>query len=125
MTASGHDDVVRQSFRQQIGLFSGPDSPFARREGAMGWLEPLDPEMIVLEVACGAAHVAETAASSVRQVVGVDLTPELLDLRTARMREAGIENVLLQEGNAEVLPFVDRSFDVVFCRSSLHHFEDP
>ena len=36
-----------------------------------------------------------------------------------------MSNVLLQEGNAEDLPFVDESFDVVFCRSSLHHFANP
>jgi SAM-dependent methyltransferase len=33
--------------------------------------------------------------------------------------------VVLQEGNAEALPFVDESFDLVFCRSSLHHFAHP
>ena len=125
MTASGHDDIVRQSFRRQVSLFTGPDSPFARRDGAMGWLEPLSPEMIVLEVACGAAHVAESVASSVHQIVGVDLTPELLALGAHRLRDADIDNVLLQEGNAEALPFVGRSFDLVFCRSSLHHFANP
>lgn len=108
-----------------MGLFSGPDSPFARREGALGWLEPLSPELIALEVACGAAHAAQTAAHAVRQIVGIDLTCELLELGADRLREAGIGNVLLQEGDAEALPFVDRSFDLVFCRSSLHHFADP
>ena len=33
--------------------------------------------------------------------------------------------MLLQEANAEALPFVDESFDLVFCRTSLHHFADP
>ena len=65
----------------------------------MAWIEPLRQDMIVLDVACGAAHGAESVAPAVRQ--------------------------LLQEGNAESLPFVDESFDVVFCRSSLHHFGDP
>lgn len=126
MTPREHDDVTRQSFRQQVGLFSGPGSPFARRDaGGLTWLEPLGPEMLVLEVACGAAHVAEAVAGRVRQVVGIDLTPELLQLGAQRLTDAGIDNVLLQEANAEALPFVDRSFDLVLCRSSLHHFADP
>src|SRR5207244_12162511 len=75
MTASGHDDIVRQSFRRQVSLFAGPDSPFARRDGAMGWLEPLSPEMIVLEAACGAAHVSDSVASSAPHSVGVRPTP--------------------------------------------------
>ena len=36
-----------------------------------------------------------------------------------------MRNVLLQEGNAAALPFVDSSFDLVVCRVSLHHFADP
>ena len=81
--------------------------------------------MVVLDVACGAAHASEPVAPAVRQVVGIDLTPALLHLGAERLRAAGIRNVLLQEGNAEALPFIDESFDVVFCRSSLHHFGDP
>jgi SAM-dependent methyltransferase len=125
MTDHSHDEVTRRSFERQVGLFSGPDSPFARREGSLAWLEPLDADMLVLDVACGAAHMCEVAAPHVRQVVGIDLTVPLLQLGAARLREAGVTNVLLQEGNAEALPFVDGSFDLVFCRAALHHMADP
>ena len=81
--------------------------------------------MIVLDVACGAAHAAEPVAEQVRQVVGIDLTPALLTVGAQRLHEQGVTNVLLQEANAESLPFVDESFDIVYCRSSLHHFSDP
>ena len=126
MNAGEHDHVVRRSFEKQAGLFVGDDSPFARRPAsALAWLEPLDPDMIVLDVACGAAHAAEQAAPHVRQVVGIDLTPSLLELGADRLHEAGINNVLLQLGNAAELPFVDDSFDLVVCRGALHHFLDP
>jgi ubiquinone/menaquinone biosynthesis C-methylase UbiE len=126
MTDIDHDEVVRRSFERQIHLFSGRDSPFAQREsGALSWVEPLGADMIVLDVACGAAHAAEPIATQVRQLVGIDLTPVLLRLGAQRLHDNGIANVLLQEGNAEDLPFVDESFDLVYCRSSLHHFADP
>ena len=126
MSLSDHDETVRRSFKRQAGLFTGDDSPFARRpRSPLAWLEPLDAGMVVLDVACGAAHVAEHVAPAVRQVVGVDLTPELLALGAERLRAAGVANVLLQEGAADALPFVDESFDVVFCRSALHHFGEP
>ena len=90
MSAHEHDHVVRQSFEKQAGLFVGEDSPFARRPAsALAWLEPLDPDMIVLDVACGAAHAAEQAAPHVRQVVGVDLTPALLEVGAERLRVGG------------------------------------
>lgn len=81
--------------------------------------------MIVLDVACGAGHIAEEIAPHVRQVVGVDLTPTLLRLAAGRLRVAGVDNVLLQEGTGSRLPFLDGSFDLVVCRSALHHFADP
>ena len=126
MSASGHDAIVRSSFEKQTALFAGEDALFARRSSsALAWLEPLDPEMIVLDVACGAAHAAEKVAPHVRQVVGLDLTRALLELGADRLRDAGITNVLLQEGSAADLPFLDASFDLVACRAALHHVPDP
>jgi len=124
--ASEHDAVVRSSFEKQASIFGGDHSPFARRpHSPLAWLEPVEPEMIVLDVACGAGHVAEQVAPHVRQVVGIDLTPSLLELGAQRLREAGITNVLLQEGNAAELPFLDASFDLVVCRGAMHHFLHP
>src|SRR5262245_42704710 len=126
MTDAVHNEIVRQSFTRQTALFSGPDSPFAARERtALSWLEPLTAEMIVLDVACGAAHVTGDVATHVRQAVGVDLTPALLDIGAERMRETGVTNVLLHEGDVNALPFVDDSFDLVACRSPMHRFAAP
>jgi len=126
MAEREHDDVVRRTFERQVSLFSAPDSPFARRSAdALSWIEPLTDDMIVLDVACGAAHATDPISPHVRQIVGIDLTPALLRVGARRLHDSGIANVLLQEGNAESLPFVDASFDLVFCRSSLHHFAGP
>jgi SAM-dependent methyltransferase len=123
---SDHDDLVRASFARQVGLFSGPDSPFVRRpRGTVDQLEPLDDDLLVLDVCCGAAHAAEVVAPRVRQVVGVDLTASLLELGAARLAAAGVSNVLLQEGDAQALPFVAGSFDLAYCYASLHHVGDP
>jgi ubiquinone/menaquinone biosynthesis C-methylase UbiE len=128
MATNEQDEAVRQSFRQQTDMFDGDDSVFAiaaTRPAPTAWIDPLTPDMLVLDVACGAAHAAELAAPHVRQVVGVDLTPELLTLGATRLRDAGVTNVLLQEGNAAALPFVDASFDLVMCRTAVHHMGDP
>lgn len=121
-----HNDTVRRSFTNQLGLFQGEDSLFAtQREMTRAYLGEVSPDDVVLDVACGAGHAAEAAAPFVRQVVGIDLTRALLDEGRDRLARAGIGNVLLQEGDAASMPFVDASFDLVACRSSLHHFADP
>jgi SAM-dependent methyltransferase len=128
-TESGrdHDATVRRSFGQQTRLFSGEGAVFAAPQAAPPppWLGPLHPDMIVLDLACGAGHLAEQVAPHVRQVVGIDLTGPLLRLAAERLATAGITNVLLQEGNASALPFLDGSFDLVLSRSALHHFPRP
>ncbi|MDH4144762.1 MAG: methyltransferase domain-containing protein [Acidimicrobiia bacterium] len=123
-----HAALVRQEFARQLPHFERDDSFFADDQLAtwvLAQLEPLDRNMVVLEVACGAAHQSEVVAPRVRQVVGIDLTPDLLGAGAARLARAGVTNVLLQEGEAGRLPFLDASFDLVFCRFAVHHFDEP
>jgi SAM-dependent methyltransferase len=126
--APTHDEVVRSEFARQAAGFGTPGI-FAADPRINGWvcrhLEPLTSDMVVLEVACGAAHQAEAIAERVRQVVGVDLTPEMLEAGRTRLENGGVRNVLLQEGNASSLPFVDDSFDLVYSRFAVHHIENP
>ena len=66
----------------------------------------------VLDVACGTGNAAIRAAQAGGRVVGLDLTPELLDSGRRLAAEAGVA-VDWVEGDVEALPFPDESFDVV------------
>jgi SAM-dependent methyltransferase len=66
----------------------------------------------LLDVATGSGNVAIPAAQAGAEVVGLDLTPELLEVGRRRAAEAGVE-VEWVEGDAEDLPFPDDSFDRV------------
>jgi ubiquinone/menaquinone biosynthesis C-methylase UbiE len=52
------------------------------------------------------------------ELVGLDLTREMLALAAARARDLG-RAVELEEGDAQELPFEDGSFDTVLCTFSL------
>lgn len=66
----------------------------------------------VLDVATGTGNVALQAAGAGARVVGLDLTPELLRTAQRRASERGVE-IEWVAGDAEALPFEDRSFDAV------------
>lgn len=78
----------------------------------------------VLDVACGPGIVAEAIAPHVRQVVGIDATPEMIRLARERFARAGLSNGRFELATAEDLPFADGSFDQVVTRLSFHHFRD-
>jgi ubiquinone/menaquinone biosynthesis C-methylase UbiE len=59
----------------------------------------------------------------VREVVAVDLVPELLE--QGRLRAAGFDNVEFVEGDATKLPFELSSFDFAGTLRSLHHIARP
>ena len=76
-----------------------------------------------LDVGTGAGALALALAPLVREVVGVDRVPELLEL--ARERAAGLGNVTFVEADAEHLPFEDFSFDLAGTLRTLHHVPRP
>ena len=78
----------------------------------------------VLDLACGPGIVAEAVSPHVRQVVGIDVTPEMIRLAEARLVKARQPNAYFGIGSAEALPFAENEFDQVITRLSLHHFTD-
>jgi SAM-dependent methyltransferase len=77
----------------------------------------------VLDVATGTGSAAIPAAAAGATVTGLDLVPDLLDVARRRAREAGAE-VEWIAGDAEDLPFPDRSFDVVMSAIGIQFAPD-
>jgi SAM-dependent methyltransferase len=79
----------------------------------------------VLDVGTGTGHTALAFAPHVRDVIGLDLTEEMLTEARKLVRERGIENVAFRTADVHRLPNdLDRSFDLVTCRRAAHHFSD-
>ena len=86
---------------------SSPDSP------AMRGAQPF----ALLDLAGGTGDVAfraiEASGADLRATV-VDINPDMLDVGRARAGERGLDDAItFVEGNAEALPFPDRSYDAV------------
>jgi SAM-dependent methyltransferase len=74
-----------------------------------------------IDVGTGPGTLAIALAPLVREVVGVDVVPELLEAA----RRAAPENVTFVEADATHLPFDDGDFDLACCRRTLHHVARP
>jgi arsenite methyltransferase len=76
----------------------------------------IEPGSIVLDLGCGAGTdllIAAQMTGSAGRVIGVDMTPAMLDRARDSARQMGLENVALHQSLIESLPLEDASVDVV------------
>jgi SAM-dependent methyltransferase len=118
-----HDRTVEEAFTRQAAAFEDPRANrlFTTDSDWLFERLPLAPTDLVLEVAAGTGHVARRLAPAVRAIVALDATRAMLE----QGRPHAPANVILMEGDAAALPFLDRMFDIVVSRFALHHFEEP
>ncbi len=99
--------------------FVGVGNPFA--------LGPIRPGEAVLDLGCGAgfdAFVATQLVGPTGRVVGIDMSPEMIAVAKAGLREAKFPQVEFQVAQVEVLPFPDASFDVALSNGVLNLIPD-
>jgi arsenite methyltransferase len=102
-----------------IESFAGTGNPFS-----MGELRPGER---VVDVGCGAGIDSLIAAKKVGpegRVIGVDMTPSMLEKARQAANETGLENVEFREGYAEALPVDDGWADVVISNGVLNLMPD-
>src|SRR3954453_9618817 len=117
--------TIDQFTRQAAGFASAAAMNDADAMALLLGTARLGPEDAVLDVACGPGIVSAAAARTARTVVGIDLTPEMLDLARRRCAEQGIDNARFDLGDVSHLPYDDGAFTRVVCRYALHHVTDP
>ncbi|WP_105385362.1 class I SAM-dependent methyltransferase [Neorhizobium alkalisoli] len=81
----------------------------------------------VLDVGCGAGQSAREAANVAVEgaVVGLDTSLEMLEIARRRSDEAGLRNVVFEQGDAQNHPFPAASFDLCISRFGVMFFTDP
>jgi SAM-dependent methyltransferase len=90
-------------------------------------LGPINEGDVVLDVGCGAG--VDTLISGMRtgpsgKVVGIDLTPAMLEKAKKNLSMTDLKNVRFEEGSVENLPFADEEFDVVTSNGALNLVPD-
>lgn len=117
------DEAIRRQFDRAAAAY-GTSPIFAQGADLALMVETAapTPTMTVLDVGCAAGHTAFAFAPHVREVVGVDLSRDML-AEAARLATArGITNARWEEASAAALPYANATFDIVACRMVVHHF---
>jgi ubiquinone/menaquinone biosynthesis C-methylase UbiE len=103
---AGHQDEQAEELAQKVFSFLSPNG-----------------DERALDSGTGAGALAFALAPHVREVVAVDLVPELLE--EGRKRAERFPNVTFVEGDATKLDFELGSFDLVGSLRTLHHIARP
>ena len=77
-----------------------------------------------LDLGCGAGHASFALAEGGAKVISYDLTAEMLEVVKTESLKRGINDLQVQQGPAEKLPFDNESFDLVTTRFSAHHWSN-
>ena len=112
----GPADIETLKARLKATWMSGDYAHFAKpmEPGALAFLArvAITPGSKMLDVGCGAGQIAIPAAKSGVQVTGVDIATNLIEQARSRAMTDGL-TVRFDEGDAEALPYIDDSYDVV------------
>ena len=109
------DDAVDALPDRAVESFAGVANPFALRR--------LAPGERVVDIGSGAGFDSFLAAAQVGptgRVVGVDMTPEMLEKSTATGNELGLDHVEFRAGLAESVPVEDSWADVVISNGVIN-----
>ena len=89
-------------------------------------LKDLPHEARVLDVATGTADLAILIAKKLNiNVIGTDLTPEMLAIGKQKVEANNLGNLVqLQEADSEKLPFDDNTFDAVTVAFGVRNYEN-
>lgn len=117
--AAAYDAIVDGSVNftgKDLAFYTAAKAYHLRRLGET-LARPLS-ECAVLDVGCGVGHLDQLLAPHVGRLVGVDVSPGMVE--QAARRNPGSEFATYSGGR---LPFEDGSFDLAFAVCVMHHVE--
>lgn len=111
---------VAHMYRRRSAWAFARDFQDERNELLMS-LAPPGNELRAVDLGCGTGITLDLLLARYRNVAGLDVSQEMLEGFDASAVDGGL---VLVRGDMARLPFGTGSFDVVICRSALHHMDD-
>ncbi len=89
------------------------------------WRRDIPDPFDMLDVGSGTGTWTAIVAGSplpTERIIGLDFSVKMCDVAHAKAQEIGADAPTFVNADAEHLPFADRSFDVLTCSHSFHHY---
>lgn len=112
---------------EQIAAVPTPAAELALGCGNPTALAALQPGEVVLDIGSGAGIDALFAAQRVGptgRVIGLDMTPAMIERASRTAAKAGLRNIEFRLGHAEAMPVPDASVDVILSNCVINLCED-
>jgi len=112
----GYEEAILSLLPESVqAVYCGVGNPFS--------LGAIDPGMAVIDIGCGAGVDTLFAALMVGpggRVVGIDITPEMVERAKANLKQVKLPNVSFYQASAEQLDFPSEGFDVAISNGVLN-----
>lgn len=120
-------EQIQKSFSVQAENFDTKAMNFSKKEYLDYTVSCIAPtkEDRVLEVAAGTCACGISLAPLSGHVTCLDITKAMLSKGKEKAESEGLRNMDFVLGNAEEMPFLDESYDIVITRLTFHHFVNP
>lgn len=111
-------ELIQKKYRRNVRFYDLSEAAFARRRAHAVARMGLKTGETVLDLACGSGlsfALLENGVGPSGQIVGVELSPEMLAQAREKIAHHGWENVTLIQGNAEEADLPPASVDAVLA----------
>jgi ubiquinone/menaquinone biosynthesis C-methylase UbiE len=111
--ANRYDSWVKSAFEDQYVEFKSKIYSF------------VGPDDVVLDMGTGTGEIAYHITKKCREVVGVDLSENMIDIASNKSFRQIADNLTFKAGDAYNLPFNNSCFDKVICCNVLQTMKEP
>jgi ubiquinone/menaquinone biosynthesis C-methylase UbiE len=111
--ARRYDGWVERAFADQYKIFKSK------------LISHVQPDDRILEIGTGTGEIAFYLAEKCKEVVGVDISSEMIEEAKAKKTKLNKKNITFFVEDAYHLPFPSESFDKVICVNALQTMKEP
>jgi len=87
-------------------------------------VKKVNKDVVYLEIGCGPFFIGQKIANKCKIVIGIDMCPTALKIARKMLKEKGIDNFLLIQGNILNLPIKNNIIDIIYGGGVIEHFKN-